>query len=801
MKYIIFLMTAFLFAGQTLPAQEKITKPKSETPSPKSETPSPKSPPPQPKSRLEYSLDTITDRLDNLHLTLNRINDFTSLGFSTKNVEQQLPEIRANLQTISENLSLSGTVPDFKSMQLYDVLLANIKDQLENWRNSVFKYNIDLISMNNEINSFTHDSLLHQLIRDSTYRAMYTDELTELAAKWRQADTSTHSHLIRLNLLQSGISQLYFQTIDLQNQVGILRNQLTGKLFRKEYNYLWQFSDSDAQSGSATTGTAELARRSYGGQRQIMGYFIRSNWENYIYILLIGGAFFFWVWNNFRRIRKSPEPEKVLQSVALTYLRNYPVLATLVIILSIVPFFDLDAPAGYTHLIQLPLLVILCVFFGSSWPKKFLYYWLFLVLLYVLFSAANIVLVPRMSVRLWLLLLQLLAGSLGYIAIRRIIRHFNLSLVVKIVSILYEVCNVLAILCNVYGRLTLSKILSTSAIFGLVQIIGLAVFVNSLMEAFSLQAAVSKMESAGTTMTLFYSKIHKGLYRLLLFLSTLTWVIVFATNLDLFDPVYGVITRWLDSPRAVGSISFRLGNIVIFILIIYISNVLQKYLGYLFGQQDDHTMPQEGKKGSRLVMMRLIFIIVGFFLAVVASGLPIDKITIVLGALGVGVGLGLQNIVNNLVSGIILIFESPFQIGDYIELNGKKGIVRDMGIRSSRLVTEEGTEIIMPNGDLLSGEVINWTVQNSQVRIEVPMTVETGPTMEQVNDIVQDALKDNPDLSHDHKPKVLLSTANDKTLSFTIVAWVGNIGQIQNLKSEILRLMYLKLKEKGIRTV
>jgi potassium-dependent mechanosensitive channel len=796
MKYIIFLLTVFLLARQTLPAQEQR---KRERETAKEKDAAEKTV--QPKSRLEYSLDTITDRLDNLHLTLNRINNFTSLGFSTRNVEQQLPEIRANLQTISDNLSLSGTVPDFKSMQLYEVLLANIKDQLEGWRNSVFKYNIDLISMNNEINSFTHDSLLHQLIRDSAYRAMYTDELTELATKWKQADTSTHSHLIRLNQLQSGISQLYFQTIDLQNQVDILKNQLTGKLFTKEYNYLWQISDSGGSGASAATGTAELARRSYGGQRQIMGYFIRSNWENYIYILLIGGLFFFWVWNNFRRIRKSPEPDKVLQSVSLNYLRKYPLLATLVIMLSIVPFFDLDAPAGYTHLIQLPLLVILCVFFGSSWPRKYFYYWLFLVLLYVLFSAANIVLVPRMSVRLWLLLLQLLAGSLGYIAIRRIIRHFNLSLIVKIVSVLYLGCNVLGILCNIYGRLTLAKILSTSAIFGLVQIIGLAVFVNSLMEAFSLEAAVSKMESAGTKMTLFYSKIHKGLYRLLLILSTLTWVIVFATNLDLFDPAYGLITRWLDSPRAVGSISFRLGNIVIFVLIIYISNVLQKYLGYLFGQQDDHTMPQEGKKGSRLVMMRLIFIIVGFFLAVVASGLPIDKITIVLGALGVGVGLGLQNIVNNLVSGIILIFESPFQIGDYIELNGKKGIVRDMGIRSSRLVTEEGTEIIMPNGDLLSGEVINWTVQNSQVRIEVPITVETGPTMEEINDIVQDALKDNPDLSHDHKPKVLLSTANDKTLSFTIVAWVGNISQIQNLKSEILRLMYLKLKEKGIKTV
>ena len=107
----------------------------------------------------------------------------------------------------------------------------------------------------------------------------------------------------------------------------------------------------------------------------------------------------------------------------------------------------------------------------------------------------------------------------------------------------------------------------------------------------------------------------------------------------------------------------------------------------------------------------------------------------------------------------------------------------------------------MPNGDLLSGEVINWTVQNSKVRIEIPITVGAGPTLEEINDIVQDTLKDHPDLSGDTKPKVLLSTANDTTLAFTIVVYVGNISQIQNLKSEILRLVYLKLKEKGIKTV
>jgi potassium efflux system protein len=693
-----------------------------------------------PKSHLEYSLDTITKRLDDLHLTLNRINNFTSIGFNTRRVEQQLPQIGENIQSIADNLSVSGTVPDFKSLQLYTVLLENIKDQLEEWRNSLFRYNIDLISMNSEIDEFTHDTVIHQLIRDTAFRAMYLDEITELDAKWRQADTATHSHLLRITKLQSSISSYYFRTIDLQNQVGVLRTELSGTIFNKEYNYLWDFRDP----GSSNTGTGELAARSYKGQRQIMGYFIGENWDDYIYVLLLGLLFFFWVWNNFRLIRRSPEPEKALENVPLDYLRKYPVSAALVVMLSVIPFFDIDAPAAYAHLIQLPLLITLCVLFGSRWPRRLFYWWLFLILLYVLFSAANLVLVPRMSVRYWLLLLQLISVTLGYFAIRKITRGVRLNQIVRVAAILYEICNVLAILCNAWGRLSLSRLFSTSAIFGLVQAVGLAVFVDSLMQAFALQAAASKLKQTGPTLGLFYSKVHRGLYRLLLVLSSLTWLVVFATNMDIFDPVYRVVDHWLNLSRSVGSISFRLGNVLVFIVILYVSHVLQKYVGYLFGASDDRGVPQEGKKGSKLVMTRLILIIIGFFLAVIASGLPIDKITIVLGALGVGVGLGLQNIVNNLVSGVILIFESPFQIGDYIELNGKKGIVRDMGIRSSRLVTEEGTEIIMPNGDLLSGEVINWTVQDSKVRIEVPITVEAGPTLEEINHIVQETLRTMP---------------------------------------------------------
>lgn len=406
-----------------------------------------------------------------------------------------------------------------------------------------------------------------------------------------------------------------------------------------------------------------------------------------------------------------------------------------------------------------------------------------------------------MSVRIWLLLLNVLSASLGFIAIRRIIKAFTFNRIVKIVAFIYLVMNLIAIVANLFGRLSLAKIFSTTAIFGLVQIIGLSVFIDCVLEVLELQAAAVKMKNAPNRPAAVYEKMQKGLFRVLIVFAVFTWLIVFAINMNIYDPIYNKLDNILNTSKSFGSISFRLGNVLIFVLIVYLSNLLQKYIGYLFGATDEHAMPQGGKKGSRLVMTRLILIISGFLLAIGASGLPVDKITIVLGALGVGIGLGLQSIVNNLVSGIILIFERPFQIGDYIELNGKKGIVRDIGIRSSRMVTEEGTEIIMPNGDLLAGEVLNYTVRNNQVRIEVPVSVEAGHSFKEIDDIVQEALGEHKDLSGENKPRVLLNTASEKTMTFTVLVWVANFSQIQTIKSEVLSILYQKLKEKGIKTL
>jgi len=137
----------------------------------------------------------------------------------------------------------------------------------------------------------------------------------------------------------------------------------------------------------------------------------------------------------------------------------------------------------------------------------------------------------------------------------------------------------------------------------------------------------------------------------------------------------------------------------------------------------------EADPGVRFAVTRLIHyvvIIIGFFIALMALGLDMTKITIIFGALSVGIGFGLQTIVNNFVSGIIMLFERPVKVGDYIELNGQWAEIKKIGLRSTVVETFDRSEIVVPNSYLISNEVTNWTLSNRSMRLSIPVGVAYG---------------------------------------------------------------------------
>ena len=266
-----------------------------------------------------------------------------------------------------------------------------------------------------------------------------------------------------------------------------------------------------------------------------------------------------------------------------------------------------------------------------------------------------------------------------------------------------------------------------------------------------------------------------------------------------YDSNVEAIRATLSIGFTIGSWHLTVGYVFVAALLIYGAFLTSRAVQTVLLEE---VFPWQGvERGVQISMGRLVhygIMLVGFFLALAVLGVNFTNITIIGGALGVGIGFGLQAIVNNFVSGLILLFERPIRVGDYIEIGGLWAEVKRIGLRATVVETFDRADVVVPNSDLISNQVTNWTRTNRVIRLKIPVGVAYGSDVPLVMKILLEAASDNPSVLSSPKPQILFMGFGDSSLNFEIRAHLSDVDNIFIVRSEILQEVDQQFRKAGV---
>ena len=252
--------------------------------------------------------------------------------------------------------------------------------------------------------------------------------------------------------------------------------------------------------------------------------------------------------------------------------------------------------------------------------------------------------------------------------------------------------------------------------------------------------------------------IQRRTCRLLEFFAFLFWLSELLNFFGLLTPVIATTEAALNANLAIGSFNITLGSILAALITVWASFLVSKFLRFLLeADVYDHLHLARGVPYAISTMLHYVILLLGFFVALGALGIDLTKVTILVGAFTVGIGFGLQNVINNFVSGLILLFERPIKVGDVIEVGGNVGEVTRIGIRASVIRTADGSEIIVPNGSFISSQVANWTFSDRQRAVEVSVNVARGTDPQRVVELLKNTAAAYPGVAKEPLPQVYIT--------------------------------------------
>lgn len=620
--------------------------------------------------------------------------------------------------------------------------------------------------------------------------------ITEVRSEIRRVQRATERRLGDILTLQSRLAEQSALARSERTRLEEATVTLRGSLLSPDAPPLW----SALAASEDRKSLAQEARDSWRLTATSIGHYVRSNPSRFAAQALIFVALLWVLTQLHRRGGADARPREELSpsARALSHPFANAALVTMLLTRLVHPL----APPGFYELNRLALLAPLLAILPSLVFATLRVPLYGLAVLYVFDLAVDFLPAHAQLARL----LQLALAGAAFLGVLHVARPAGSAArlelgawwrAARVAARLAAVLLAVAVTANLFGLLRLSSLLTDATLSSAYTAVVL--FAGTLVLKSLLTLLLKSRPSQS-----FQTFREKGEYlgelgiKLLHAAALVSWVALTLSSLSLLNPLVDGARSALSARVSVGELQISAGDVLAFAVTIWLAFVASRVARVVL---EEDVLPRfslpRGVPGSVSKLAHYTIVLIGLFVALAASGIEMSRFALLAGAFGVGIGFGLQNIVNNFVSGLILLFERPIQAGDTIELEALFGTVTRIGIRSSTVRTFEGAEVIVPNAHLIESQVVNWTFSDRLRRIEVTVGVAYGSRPQRVLDTLCAVAREHPEILDQPEPYALFEGFGDSSLDFILRGWTANFDAFLRIRSELRVQVHDALREAG----
>ena len=728
---------------------------------------------------IDYEISKIDNYLDNTSNILKNLNDRLDHDTTNKNLMLNIEKEAESFNEFEpETLSKFFLENSYRIWRSYETRLNSIQSEYYDLLKSSEKRNKNLASK-----EITWEKTA-QNTKKFPVPASQVQKIKEIQKRINQQHNDNYKFSLRIINYESNILDQQDLVAEMLSQIEKLQEKYRKELLRKTGPFIWQIYQSNTKNKSFITGI----KQAWYDNTKYLGdnYNLYAPSSREFIILSIFILFIHFLLR--KSFVKDSERSKNMKDINLVAFQNpLPSAFSTLIFLFFIVFTNL--PLALSEILAFLLLLVVYATMknyistvGGTILKK-------IIILSFLNNLEIIVWYFGDAARI-LLLLESGAGILlMYPYIRKdftvkILPHLRFRRVIHYLRFPIVFAFIISFIANIAGYVNLSIYLQKISI-QMTVLIFLVFGIWNIFNSFIIGSIDILNRNKNLKIYKYVPLIKK---RLLLVLNIFLAYILINNILSLFEikhAFYQSISDFFSISRQIGSIQLSFGDIAIFIIVLSSTWGINSLIKIVFDEENYRSYNSvRGIPAAISMTLRVLFTSVGIFFAFSAAGFNMKSFSMIVGALSVGIGFGLQNVVNDYISGLILIYERPVQKGDVVEVNNLMGEVIEIGIRRSTVRTFDGAEVIIPNANLTSNQLTNWTLSDKQKRLDIRIGVSYGSNPLEVKQILKEVAEQHPLVLNMPAPKVLFNEFNDSAINFRLLCWVSLENGIQ-VKSDL----------------